>query len=81
MFAYVHIIKKYVFALATFYCLKLRILHFKGGYECKESSADINHFLQHVEAKFSDVLIPLQQIVTQEYLGKGMKVYHIYVPL
>ena len=55
------------------------ILHFKGDYvhKHKKSAADINHFLQHVEAKFSDMLIPVQQIVTQEYLGKGMEVYCI----
>ena len=50
---------------------------FKGGceHEQKESIADINHFLQHVETKFSDVLISANQIVTQEYLGKGMHVH------
>ena len=72
-----------ILALASCILLLLKdfdILHFKGDYvhESKESSADINHFLQHVEAKFLDVLIPVQQIVTQEYLGKGMEVYRIY---
>ena len=54
-------------------------MHFKGGYfhKHKEPTADIKQLLQHVETKFSDVLIPAQQIVTQEYLGKGMEVYCI----
>ena len=56
---------------------------FKGGYfhERKGTSSDINYFLQHVEKKFSDVLIPAQQIVTQEYLGKGMEVYRIIIAM
>ena len=63
----------------TFYCFIINILHFKGGHfhERKESTADINQLLQHVETKFSDVLIPAQQIVTQEYLGKGMESSYI----
>ena len=49
-------------------------MYFKGGYDQKRtgSTADINQLLQHVETKFSDVLIPASQIVTQEYLGQGM---------
>lgn len=37
----------------------------------KESTSDIHQLLQYVEKKFSDVLIPANQLVTQEYLGKG----------
>jgi len=53
-------------------------LHFQGHYdhEFEESTADIKYFLQYVESKFSDVLIPASQIVTQERLGKGMHCIH-----
>ena len=56
-------------------------LCFKGGYDQKhkESAADINQFLQHVEAKFSDVLIISNQIVAQEYIGKGCVYIQVYV--
>jgi len=48
---------------------------FEGGHGHKwnDSAAEINQFLQSVvEAKFLDVLIPVNQIVRKEYLGKGM---------
>ena len=56
------------------YIYTIQFLILKGGcaYKHKESTADIYQFLQQVEVKFSDVLIPTSQIVTQGYLGKGM---------
>jgi len=49
---------------------------FEGGCDHnkhKDSASEINQFLQNVvEAKFLDVLIPVNQIVRKEYLGKGM---------
>lgn len=49
-------------------------LYFKGGHDhkFKESTSDIHRFLQHVETKFSDMLISANQIVMQQYIGKGM---------
>jgi len=45
----------------------------RGYNKRKDSVAEINQFLQNVvEAKFLDVLIPVNQIVRKEYLGKGM---------
>ena len=44
-------------------------------YKRKESTSDIHQFLQYVEKKFSDVLIPASQLETQEYLGKGTYAY------
>ena len=41
----------------------------------KKSTSDIHQFLQYVERKFSDVLILASQLVTQEYLGKGMYMF------
>ena len=46
---------------------------FKGSDGCMRTicTADVSQFLQHIETKFSDVLIPANQIATQEYIGKG----------
>ena len=43
------------------------------------STADVNQFLQHIETKFSDVLIPANQILTQEYIGKGFTYVYMHV--
>ena len=60
----------------------LDFIFYKGDdnlvYKHKESTSDIHQLLQYVEKKFSDVLIPAGQLVTQEYLGKGM-VHCMYV--
>jgi len=46
------------------------------GHKRKDSAAEINQFLNNVvEPKILDVLIPVNQIVRKEYLGKGMYEY------
>ena len=52
----------------------------KGDDDCRHTvcTADVNQFLQHIEKKFSDILIPTNQIVTQEYIGKGCTCIYIY---
>ena len=50
------------------------------GHKCNDSAAEINQFLQNVaESKFLDVLIPVNQIVRKEYLGKGMNMLIAYL--
>ena len=47
-------------------------------YKRKESTSDIQQFLQYVEKKFSDVLIPANQLVTQEYILVKVYMFIIY---
>jgi len=52
----------------------------RGYSKHKDSTAEINQFLQNaVKAKFLDVLIPVNQIVRKEYLGKGMDMLLAYL--
>jgi len=52
----------------------------RGYNKRKDSAAEINQLLQNaVEAKFLDVLIPVNQIVKKEYLSNGMNTYIICI--
>ena len=35
----------------------------------------INNFLQHVKEKFSEVLLPMENVTKLELIGKGMYIY------
>jgi len=52
------------------------------GHKHKDSAAEINQFLNNVvETKILDVLIPVNQIVTKEYLGKGINMLIAYLKI